>query len=547
MDEEELEAAVAQAGCTDIRVAPNPTWGRARMAIAVECTLLVAGVRLGLGVGLDDEFPDSLPNVFVLSGLDQDLPHIESHRKVCVFEEEGTLTDHRELHALVRETVERAKTVLEAGLLGTNRADFLDEFEAYWTANKSVISTVQANDVPREISALYLNNELAAVADSPCSLASALPKFRGHPRPALYLPLDPRRVPWEHPRRFQSWSAVLPLLDEDALNLVRRTPVTKKRTVTVVLGFPRPAGGRALAGLNLQKFERPGSLADLRPKATNILQLDRLDVDRVRQRASASEKAWRVGVIGCGAVGGHVAHMLAWNGATELVLVDPERCNEGNTFRHVLGRAGWQARSKAAGLQSDLEARVPGLVVTPIVKTANQALASHHDLLRSLDLIVMAIGNASVPLRLNDEFASARFPVPVIYAWLEPFGIGGHALLVRYGSPGCLRCTFEDHPTLHCRLDFAAPGQRFARRELACHATYTPYADLDARETAIKVARLAQRLHANPDHPSWLTTWKGDATRFLSGGFNLSPHYAAIGDGLDEVLAARVGCSICGS
>lgn len=546
MDEQELETAVALAGCTHIRVASNPSWGRARMVVAVECTLLVAGARVRLGVGLDHEFPDSLPSVFVLSGLDDDIPHVDSFGKVCVFEGEGTLTDHREPYALARETVERARTILEAGLIGTNREDFLDEFEAYWTANTSVMSVVHADDIPREVSALYTNEELVGVADSPCAMARALPQFRGRSRPALYLPLDSGRVPLGHPRRLQSWSAVLPLLGEDALNLVRRTLVTKKRVVTVVLGIPRPAGGRALAGLALRKFKRPGSLAELHPLATSVLQLDRLDSDRVRQRAPETTKALRVGVIGCGAVGGHVAHMLAWNGASELVLIDPESCNAGNTFRHVLGRVGWQAQSKARGLQSDLEARVPELVVKPIVMTANQTLASHHDLLRSLDLIVVAIGNASVPLRLNDEFAAARFPVPVIYTWLEPFGVGGHALLVRYGSPGCLRCTFEDSPTLHSRLDFAAPGQRFARRELACHASYTPYADLDARETALKVARLAQRLQETPTLPSWVTTWKGDATRFLSFGFKLAPRYAAIDGALDEALIAQEGCSSCG-
>lgn len=545
MDEQELKGAVASAGCSAVRVVSDPAWGDSRMALAVECTLLVAGTQVRLGVGLDDEFPDSLPNVFVLSGLDRDLPHIDDRKKVCAFDSEGTLSDHLDVHGLVRETLERVQTVLEDGLLGTNLTDFLDEFEAYWTAKDAIASVVQADDVPREIIAFYTNNEIVAVADSSDSMAFALPKFQGHPRAALYLPLDSAKVPLQHPRKLQSWPSVIPMLSSGSSDLLRRTLVTKTRTVTVVLGIPRPAGGHALAALALQKFEGRGSLADLRPKRTRVLQLDRFDDVRVQQRASSPPTKWRVGVIGCGAVGGHVAHMLAWNGASELILIDPESCDAGNTLRHVLGRAGWQG-PKVGRLKSDLEARVPGLVVTPIVKTANQALASHHDLLRSLDLIVVAIGNASVPLRLNDEFGSARFPVPVVYSWLEPFGIGGHALLVRYGSSGCLRCTFEDYPTLHCRMALAAPGQRFARRELACHGTYTPYADLDARQTALIACRLAQRLRANPTLPSWFTTWKGDSAQFLASGFRLTSRYAAIDNGSDEAIVKRVGCQGCG-
>jgi len=196
-------------------------------------------------------------------------------------------------------------------------------------------------------------------------------------------------------------------------------------------------------------------------------------------------------------------------------------------------------------LKSELELHVPGLKVIPFATSAEEALASKPDLFRSADAIVIAIGNQSVPLRLNDEFAEQRFPVPVIYTWLEPYGIGGHALLVRYGAKGCLRCLFEEDPELRCTIDFASPGQRFARRELGCHGVYTPYGDLDARETALGGVRLVERVARDAQTPAWVHSWRGDATGFLAARFRLGSRYEALPHGYDGRLEPRPGCPAC--
>ena len=58
-------------------------------------------------------------------------------------------------------------------------------------------------------------------------------------------------------------------------------------------------------------------------------------------------------VIGCGAVGGHVALGLAFAGVGTLTLVDDERLGVENTFRHVLGN-GEVGNLKVEGLKREI-------------------------------------------------------------------------------------------------------------------------------------------------------------------------------------------------
>ena len=132
--------------------------------------------------------------------------------------------------------------------------------------------------------------------------------------------------------------------------------------------------------------------------------------------------------------------------------------------------------------------------------------------------------------------------------WVQiegPSGVGGHALLVRYGAKGCLRCLFEEDPELRCTIDFASPGQRFARRELGCHGVYTPYGDLDARETALGGVRLVERVARDAQTPAWVHSWRGDATGFLAARFRLGSRYEALPHGYDGRLEPRPGCPAC--
>jgi hypothetical protein len=545
VNDEAIRLAAAAAGVTDLVAVSKPQWGLGTIQEALEGTMLIAGQSLRFGFWLPSGFPAVLPKVFALSPEARRLPHVDGRGFVCAFEDENTLLDYRLPAELVRETIERARSVVEDGLLGRNRADFLEEFEAYWPRGTDTLSALTPGDQPYSFKASYDGSRLVAVADTSEALALAFRGATKQLRNGLYLPLDGEALGVLHPLELCSWSAVSPLLSGESLRLARTMRVSKKQTLPLVLGISRKGGGRALVGLSLRKFSLDSWLIDAQAADVVPFTLTRFDDVRVRERLVRGASGPRIAVIGCGAVGGHVAHALAWSGAGELVLIDPDSCDAANTFRHVLGRSGWGC-TKVVALKRELERCVPGLKVVAVSQTVGNALAAQPELLSSVDLVVVAIGNHSVPLQLNDTLAASRGDVPVIFTWLEPYGIGGHAVLVNYRARGCLRCLFDDESKLQCVIEFAEPGQRFGRRQVGCHGLYTPYADLDARTTALLAARLGRRALGDRAGAGHRRSWRGDASAFRAAGFRLNPRNESELDGVDTPIEPRPGCASCG-
>jgi len=547
VDADALKATLAEMGVGDLVAVLDPAWRprSARSQSGVEGTMEVAGLTLRFGFWLPDDFPAALPKVFGLSPELLRLPHIDEHHLVCAFEGENTLLDYRREQDLVRETVQRVRRVVEDGLLGLNRGDFFAEFEAYWPRELEVPSVVVAGDEPMRIKASFDGHQLVALAPSDDEIHSHFPNKAKQLKRAVYLPLEPFELAGRHPRDLCSWDDLVPLLSDNSSKFARAHRVAKKQILPVVVGVPRRDGERALVGILLRRFTADGSLLTARPREAQPFTVARFDADRVRERLPLTRQGGRIVVVGCGSVGGHLAHALAWTGVRELVLVDPDLGGPGNTFRHVLGRRLW-LQQKVYALKKELELCIPGLVVTPIPKAIDAALAQQPDLLKAADVVVVAIGNHSVPLQLNDALAQQKTPVPVVFTWLEPYGIGGHAVLVNYREPGCLRCLFADRSGLQCKVEFSEPNQRFARRDLGCHALYTPYGDTDARATALLAARLVAQATNVESIVGTRRAWRGDAGAFESAGFRLSPRYADHVSDAAVPLEVLPECSACG-
>ena len=545
MDEQELIAAAHECGLTDVTIAAAVGQRWCAGGVSVEGNWRIAGMSLRIGLKLPDEFPACRPKVYLLAGAAEQLPHVDASGVICPLENEGTVHDPGRPHQVVLETLAHARNVLEDGLLGRNRDDFLAEAEAYWVGEDSIVSVVAANDDAREVVAfLGDRSSLVAVADNESSLHSRLPGIGGRTRRAFYLPLDRKLTLPGDPRRYACWpSPVLKELTPEANALLQQMRVHRSQSLVLVFGVPRPSGGRSLLGVVLEAFSHDDRLLCSRPSSVRRIHLDRFDNDRLLERTSPPHR--RLAVIGCGAIGGHVAHALAWSGASELVLVDRDGYHGGNTYRHVLGREGWLERSKVSSLTKQLTRVLPNLSVTPLELTADAAFAKHEELLRGCDAIVVAIGNPSAPLCMNDDLAERRFGVPLVYTWLEPYGVGGHALLVRYGSPGCLRCLFHNEPSFRNAADFSSPGQNFSKSELGCYGSFTPYGDLDARETATMAARLVQLVLDDGIAAPQLRSWRGNARRFREAGFKTSDRYESFHSGTDTQLVPRAGCNAC--
>ncbi len=239
----------------------------------------------------------------------------------------------------------------------------------------------------------------------------------------------------------------------------------------------------------------------------------------------------RVLLVGCGAVGGHLAFQLARAGVLNLTLVDHDTLIPENSFRHVLGRRYWNRR-KVEALKEEIESELPYVQIAAVPNTIEKALEDGSIKLANYDLLVLAVGNPTVELEINERVHALRNGPAVVFTWLEPLGIGGHALLAGNAPDGgCFECLYTSSlgnvQFLENRAAFAAPGQSFGRALSGCGSLFTPYGAMDAAKTATIAARLAVDALTGKELGNPFLSWKGDATDFVAEGFRLSPRFSA--------------------
>jgi molybdopterin-synthase adenylyltransferase len=542
-----------------------------RGGITLDGEVAVQGREVTLRLHLSASFPLVLPE-FYLQPWDAlgFIPHVSPRGFVCYLDREGVVLDRRRPEWVVADALERAIGVLSAGVRGENQADFADEFEIYWSylpGKVTAFSVLEPGDEVEEIILAFSKGDLRWVASAERDIAAflSIENVGGaySLQNALYVPLEPGTslVPPRHDGPF--WSAeqarqvLLAGMSETNRDRLRKLTNGRPRSREYVIAkLPRPSGGASLFGI---RYEGLGQMHPLRQEGTanhlTPIRIDRLDRGYLVGRGGGTPELddKRLLLVGCGAVGGHLAFEFARSGVLDLTLVDDDTIGSENVFRHVLGFR-YLGKPKPQALKEELEAQLPFVRVRAIPKKIEVALAEGAIDLRAYDLVVFALGNPTVELALNEQIHAMGDGPMALFAWLEPLGIGGHALLVgndRQG--GCFECLYTPPEGgdggLANRAAFAAPGQSFGRALSGCGSLHTPYGSIDATRTANLAARLAIDALAGREGGNPLLSWKGDAAAFQAAGFRTSPRHAIPEvDLLQHRFAYRASdCRVCGN
>jgi molybdopterin-synthase adenylyltransferase len=538
---------------------------------AITGRIAVEGRNVDITVNIDPLWYHHLP-IVTLHRPDAFgfIPHVDAKGVVCFLEHEGIIFDRRRPLAVIQECLKEVQRTLREGITGANELDFMDEFEVYWARlNRPILALANLDLLALEhVTELFVGT--SAKAQPGLRIvhhAAQIPYIPNTPAdqgpwtacPALYLPLSPGSLllPPQSEPPFWGTDGIRRLLSHcSAEHRGRLKDLLDKRSYShqfLIVRLPRPSGDAALFGVRFEELGERHPLADAgRASAITPIIIFRRDKQYLVQRGGGQRDLGekRVLLIGCGAVGGHIAFELSRAGIEHLHLVDPDTIEAENTYRHVLGRSYWGVE-KAVALKRALRDQLPFSKAESFVGTIEQLVGSRTVNLYTYDLIISTMGNPTSELDLNEQVRQTKNGPPVIFAWVEPYGIGGHAVLTGLnGSSGCFECLYsrleaEDH--LHNRASFTAPGQVFRRSIAGCHNLYTPYGSLDAVQTAQLASRLAIDTMQTRVQENRIRSWKGDSTAFTAEGFKLSARYQLSLDKLEQLETHFTSdyCPIC--
>jgi molybdopterin/thiamine biosynthesis adenylyltransferase len=488
-------------------------------------------------------------------------PHVSWNRKVCYSDGEGISFDYEMLEAVLAEALAEAVAVLDAGDDG-DLCPFWDESEGYFNlldkrenrGNASCYFPIDGN--PRKLKSsqqsthpyrinFFENNTQCWLPDSSSSFKALALKKGGRKEQcnpaAFYLPLDKPPVP---PLPGQAWTIgeILGLVEPFIGKVPDLDKHLKKRQQYYVFSTPRSDGSRGAFAVHINQKNAGEQIRyyTVHRHARDYL-LARGGLPEVQPKTRQ-----RVAIIGCGAVGGYLANLLAQNGYQDFTLVDYDTFHADNCYRHILPKH-YVGVLKVFALKHLLEKSYIEVSITPVDKSANDWATPEN--IAGHPVIISATGNPTLERRLNQLFQQQNLTGHIFLStWLEPVGLGGHVVLTTAESQGCLNCLFtkENEFSAVPTISFIEPGQKITRNLTGCGGAFTPFSGLDAQQTALMAARTLEAYlcgQRNSIYDCWIGNRKVADLAKIATSAVYDTHFAEKQDWWQQKL--RHGCPEC--
>lgn len=224
------------------------------------------------------------------------------------------------------------------------------------------------------------------------------------------------------------------------------------------------------------------------------------DIEKLRES--------KVAVIGCGAIGGFMAHALAQAGVGMLFLVDGDELSPSNVGRHLLGME-WATSTKATATASQLKSDFPHMRDAIAYPTRFESLKDQE--LRELagcQLVVLAGVDPIAELRVARWRQLIETPPAIVWTWIEEFAVAGHAVGII--DDACITDSLDADGAFQMRLTSEWPKGVAHATEAGCGVAYQPYSAVDMMGTINIANRLAIDVLLGRTSETVVRSWLGD-------------------------------------
>lgn len=488
---------------------------------------------------IDDTFPFSDLRVCAPQAggqLAERWPHVEEFGMLCLA--------RRPLDLPIRDRI-RLAVADAAEVLGmdesTRKREFQREALSYWQRESSQIVPWRTLFPPAGVSRIVFyerHNGTLVFAETAAQLSSWL-RHSGvidppSPSSAWFAMLDEALVPAQYPAT-----------GRDLLDLVGRGNIAPLLDppdyFPVLLGMPTETGV-VFGGVHLycppkkemwKGFRRGKQLPETRivccyaGRRVDRIQILRADPSWVHGRdhdPAASRLAEKtVALIGCGALGGELARLLAQSGVGSFVLVDHDKLAPENTSRHLLGAAD-TGGNKAAATARRLERDFPHIrEACPFGRRFEQLSDDQLAKIDAADLVITAGLFLPSDIRFNDRRKRADTKQPWLVAWTEELACAGHAALL-VGTADLMNL-FDHSGKPKRAMTSGWPPSVGTITEAGCGNAFQPYGATDMLSTIGLAARLAIDSLLGRCASSTYRVWLGDRARVTDAGATLSHEF----------------------
>ena len=468
------------------------------------------------------------------------IPHVENDGYIC-YTEDNIILNSKVPKEILEQTTQLVLDTLEKGFNKDNSNDFVEEFEDYWNRNQLILDTklispFRPTDEVQLIRKAKIGGKIVIGVDDKAIVETAT-RFHTSRRPnkalfrnCIYIPLEKPLLPPNYNEFWNSNELKSKIFEKVSIkNLEKLNELLDKyhkikKDELIIISQPKSNGltlyGVIYKGLNVDKHPLVMNDSSFNIKPVDLIRLEK-EIIQPRGGGEISLNSKNVLLVGCGSVGSILATELIKFGIDKITVVDNDFISIDNIYRHQLG-LNYLAKNKAEAMSEFVEQNYPYTTIKPLNSPIENFLSNNAIDLQDYDLIISATGSPNTNFYLNNFLKNNNIKTPIIYCWNEPYGIGGHCLLVQNES-SCYNCLYDKY--LANTGSFCLPGQHFLKKIAGCSSSFVPFSSLDSHKTAILTLDTIKGFFKGNISNNPYLSWKGDSKEFINAGFKISNRF----------------------
>ncbi|WP_426327775.1 ThiF family adenylyltransferase [Pedobacter sp. R-06] len=520
---------------------------------------LADGVRdFAVFVEPGKEFPLSLPRIYLSEGDYESIkyiPHVDDKRNVCLFDDENIKLDPDRPTDIVKACLKRAAIIIADGINQVNTGDFKDEVVAYWSnvyGSKDQIFEAYMGDGIETLAAgmhtglilspAYHNVEFFMGSDNTGSeQVIEFFKLRGHKieeQPFYYLgEIEELKPPFLYDNRALlallrtkfagEWAGVRKYLNQGFGRKIFSFSLNIDGEV-LFFGFYIAPIKPEIKGWRHKNVSVLNVMETVQPKKSIARILFRyFSQSRLQKRTdgvNVNKPAHKFLLAGLGSIGSHLLYYLSSLEVSDFVLCDPDILGLENVNRHLLSFHD-VGKSKVDGLSRYLTYNNPFLNIDRHQGSIVDLIRKDPALVNAMDIIFCSIGKDAVESYILQCLNDGTITRPVMFFWVEPYLLGGHALYINPSTGFSLRDLEDDGFYRYNMISpetYKDPSRQTQLREAGCQGSYVPYGKASI---SLLFANLVPELYSiieNPPKENLVFSFAGDLSVATAQGFELS-------------------------
>lgn len=292
------------------------------------------------------------------------------------------------------------------------------------------------------------------------------------------------------------------------------------------------------------RFARSGNLE------INKISVIRCDKERLFQRVGLPlEKSLsdsKIAIIGCGSVGSQIAMSLSKCSISNFFLCDPDTIKIENIARHICNHDdAINDSNKASAVELKIKKHFPFAKIVSSKENILELLRNNVEILNDVNLIIVTIANKAVERRLNALQKTGSILPPILYVWMEPFGVAGQIVYIDRDLSGCFNCCFDASGNFKSAV--TKDNQDFIRRESGCQNSFMPYSNIGIESFVTEINRFIISIFRKKPINNLVKTWVGDTIEYEKTGYKLADRWllTAPFSSKEEIINPDTECRIC--